>query len=54
MRTNNTVMLVAGREISTRARQRSFLVSTGLILLVIIATVILSEWVSAKVRHAII
>jgi len=36
MRTNNTVMLVAGREISTRARQRSFLVSTGLILLVII------------------
>ncbi|MFM9377560.1 ABC transporter permease [Gordonia sp. VNK21] len=36
MRTNNTVMLVAGREISTRATQRSFLVSTGLILLVII------------------
>jgi ABC-type phosphate/phosphonate transport system permease subunit len=26
----------------------------SLILLVIIATVVLSEWVSAKIRHAII
>ena len=35
--------------ITTLARTR-----VSLILLIIIATVVLSEWVSAKVRHAII
>ncbi|HEX6953516.1 MAG TPA: ABC transporter permease [Agromyces sp.] len=43
-----TVGLVAGREITSRLRSKSFLVSTGVLMLVVLASVILSSVLGAQ------
>ncbi len=43
-----TIRLVAGREISTRVRQRSFLVSTAITLALLVAGILVSQLLSSK------
>ena len=47
-RFTETVGLVAGREIASRLRSKSFLVSTGVLMLVVLASVILSSVLGAQ------